>query len=296
MPELPEVETIKRELDRSILGKKITGVIIKNPKVIKEPAKNKFVNGLKKAAIKNILRKGKALIFELSIELCTTNSIKSKKTKRKIDHNSVISKAKVNNKKFLIVHLRMTGQLVYPGTSNQARVSFKLSDGKLLDFNDRRLLGELRLVNTWQDMKFFKRLGPEVFDLTADKFNQMLSRKTTKIKPLLMDQTFIAGVGNLYAAEALFRARIHPARTAKSLSKKEKQSLFKETKDTLREAIRHKGSSVDQYVHLSGERGSYAKYHKVYDRKGKPCVKCKSKIERISLSGRGTYFCPRCQK
>jgi len=266
VPELPEVETIKRELNKSILGKKIAGVIIKNPKVIKEPEKDKFIKGLKSAVIKNILRKGKGLIFELS------------------------------NGKSLVVHLRMTGQLIYPGTSAQARVGFKLSDGKLLDFNDRRLLGELRLVDNWRDIKFFKELGPEVFDLTSDKFSQMLLSKTTKIKPLLMDQTFIAGVGNLYAAESLFRARIHPARAAKSLSNKEKQALYKEIKNTLSEAIRHKGSSLDQYVHLSGERGNYAKYHKVYDRKGEPCVKCKSKIERISLGGRGTYFCPRCQR
>ncbi|MBL7130959.1 MAG: DNA-formamidopyrimidine glycosylase [Candidatus Omnitrophica bacterium] len=266
MPELPEVETIKRELEKAILGKKIVDVIVKNSKVIKEPARNKFINGLKSAAIKNILRKGKALIFELS------------------------------NGKYLVIHLRMTGQLVYPGTSNQARVSFKLSDRKLLDFNDRRLLGELRLVDNWQDITFFKGLGPEIYDLTADKFSQMLSKKITKIKPLLMDQTFLAGIGNLYAAESLFRAGIHPARVAKSLTNKEKLLLFKEIKDILNEAIRHRGSSTDQYVHLSGERGNYARYHRVYDRKGEPCVKCKSKIERISLGGRGTYFCPRCQK
>jgi formamidopyrimidine-DNA glycosylase len=110
-----------------------------------------------------------------------------------------------------------------------------------------------------------------------------------------MDQTFISGIGNLYAAEALFRARINPARPAESLSDKEKENLFEEIKDTLKEAIRHKGSSVDQYVQLSGRRGDYAKYHKVYGRQGKPCLVCKTPIKRVSLGGRGTYFCPRCQ-
>jgi formamidopyrimidine-DNA glycosylase len=266
VPELPEVETIKRELERAVLGKKITGVIVKRDNVIKQPGKDKFANGLKGAAIKKILRKGKGLIFELS------------------------------NNKFLVVHLRMTGQLIFPGEGSQARVSFKLSDGKLLDFNDRRLLGELRLVDNWQDMKFFKGLGPEIFDVTCDEFCRMLASKTTKIKPLLMDQTFIAGVGNLYAAEALFRAGIHPTRAAKSLNNKERQALFKEIRDTLNEAIRAKGSSVDQYVRVSGETGSYVKYHKVYDREGRPCLKCRTKIRRISLGGRGTYFCPKCQK
>jgi len=265
LPELPEVETIKLELDKLILGKKIIGVIVNRAKVIKEPSKDKFTQGLKNAILKRILRKGKGLIFELS------------------------------NGKFLLVHLRMTGQLVYPGNATQARVSFKLSDGKLLDFNDRRVLGELRLVDNWQDMKFFRELGPEIYDLTLEQFSQMLSAKTTKIKPLLMDQTFISGVGNLYAAEALFRARIHPARSAKSLSKKERSSLFKEITDTLNEAIRYKGSSVDQYVQVSGEAGDYAGHHKVYDREGQPCLRCKTKIKRISLGGRGTYFCPRCQ-
>jgi formamidopyrimidine-DNA glycosylase len=111
-----------------------------------------------------------------------------------------------------------------------------------------------------------------------------------------MDQTFISGVGNLYAAEALFRARIHPARSASSLGEKEKEALFKEIKSTLEEAIHYKGSSVDQYVQLSGEPGDYAKYHKVYDRQGEPCVVCKTAIKRIALGGRGTYFCPKCQK
>lgn len=266
MPELPEVETIKRELEKSVLGKKIIDVIINNPKVIKEPAKEKFKKGLIGAAIKNILRKGKALIFELG------------------------------DGRFLLVHLRMTGQLVYPGLGKQSRVSFKLSDGKILDFNDRRLLGELRLVNRWQEINFFQELGPEPFDLTVDKFKQMLADKKTKIKPLLMDQTFICGVGNLYAAEALFRAKIHPQRIAQSLSEKEKEFLFKEIKDVLSEAIHYGGSSVDQYVQVSGRPGSYAKYHKVYDRENKPCLICKTPIKRIALGGRGTYFCPKCQK
>jgi len=266
MPELPEVETIKRELEKSVLGKSITDVIIHNPKVIKEPSKEKFRIGLIAAKINRILRKGKALIFELS------------------------------SGKFLLVHLRMTGQLVFPGTGKLARVSFKLSGGKQLDFNDRRLLGELRLVDSWEKQQFFKTLGPEPFVLDVDKFKKMLSAKKTKIKPLLMDQTFISGVGNLYAVEALFRARIHPERSAASLSDKEKEALFKEIKDVLNEAIHYGGSSIDQYVQVSGKRGDYVKYHKVYGRENKPCLVCKTPIKRMAMGGRGTYFCPKCQR
>lgn len=266
MPELPEVETIKRELEKAVLGKKITGVTVHNPKVIREPSADKFKKGLSGVTIKNILRKAKLLILELS------------------------------NGKSLAIHLKMTGQLVYPGSGQAARVSFHLSDGKNLDFNDQRLFAELRLIDDWRKLKFIQGLGPEPFDITEEQFKGMLSAKKTKIKPLLMDQTFISGIGNLYAAEALFRARIYPERAANSLSDKEKMSLFKEIKDTLREAIEHRGSSVDQYVQLTGHPGGYAKYHKVYDREGKPCLVCKTPIKRIALAGRGTYFCPKCQK
>jgi formamidopyrimidine-DNA glycosylase len=273
VPELPEVETIRRELEEAVLGKKITDIRINNPKVIKEPAKEGFLRGLKGATIKNIIRKGKLLIFELS------------------------------SGRSLAIHLRMTGQLVLrqplstnPGNAKAARVSFKLSDGKWLDFNDSRLLGELRLLDDWQALKFVKQLGPEPFELREEQFKAMLAGKKTKIKPLIMDQQFISGVGNLYAAEALFRARINPLRPASSLSEGEKELLFKEIKDTLKEAIKHRGSSVDQYVQLTGRPGNYVKYHRVYDRQGKPCLVCKTPIKRIFLAGRGTYFCPKCQR
>jgi formamidopyrimidine-DNA glycosylase len=266
MPELPEVETVKRELEKVVLGKKITEVCVHHPTVIREPSVQNFKKGLAGATIKNILRKAKVLILELS------------------------------NGKSLVIHLKMTGQLVYPGNAKQARVVFRLSDGKTLDFNDQRLFAELRLLDDWRNFQFIQGLGPEPFDLSLDDFKQMLAKKKSKIKPLLMDQTFISGIGNLYAAEALFRARINPERPADSLSDKEKELLFKEIKDTLTEAIKYKGSSVDQYVRLSGEPGAYVKYHKVYDRKGQPCLVCKTPIKRTALGGRGTYFCPRCQK
>ncbi|MDD5618017.1 MAG: bifunctional DNA-formamidopyrimidine glycosylase/DNA-(apurinic or apyrimidinic site) lyase [Candidatus Omnitrophica bacterium] len=266
MPELPEVETIKRQLEKSIKGKKITAVIIHNAKVIKEPFLDLFIKGIKGSKIEHILRKGKALILELS------------------------------SGKSLVVHLRMTGQLVYPGSGKQSRVSFRLSDNRLLDYNDRRILGELRLLDDWRNLKFIRELGPEPFGLTLEEFSKMLSPKKTKIKPLLLDQTFISGIGNLYAAEALFKAKVHPLRPASSLSAKEKKELFFAIKEILRRAIKHKGSSIDQYVTATGEKGGYVKYHKVYGREDKPCFVCKKPIKRIALGGRGTYFCARCQK
>ncbi len=266
MPELPEVETIKRDLEKVILNKKISEVCIHNPTVIRQPSPAQFKKQLEGARVRNVLRKAKVLILELS------------------------------NAKSLVIHLKMTGQLVYPGNSQKSRVSFHLSDGKTLDFNDQRLFGELRLLDRWQDFKFIKGLGPEPFDLSTARFKEMLSRKKTKIKPLLMDQTFISGIGNLYVAESLFEAGIHPQRPASSLSDREKEALLKSIRDVLSRAVKYGGSSVDDYVRLSGEPGDYVSQHKVYGRQAKPCLICKTPIKKISLGGRGTYFCPKCQR
>ncbi len=265
MPELPEVETVKRDLEKLVIGKRILDVCVHNSAVIRYPDVNKFKKELKGVVIKNLLRRAKVLIFALS------------------------------NNKFLVVHLKMTGQLVYPGDGNKSRVSFYLSGGKTLDFNDQRIFGELRLLDDWKSLEFIQNLGPEPFDLNLEEFKRMLSLKKTKIKPLLMDQAFISGIGNLYAAEILFRARINPEKPAQVLVDREKENLFKEMKEVLKEAIYHGGSSVDDYVRPSGKKGGYAAYHKVYGKYGKPCLVCKTIIKRISLGGRGTYFCPKCQ-
>ena len=266
MPELPEVETIKRDLEQVIKGSKIIEVVINNPVVIREPSAQKFKKELTGVTIKNILRRAKVLILELS------------------------------SGKALTIHLKMTGQLVYPGDGKNSRVTFRLAGGKSIDFNDQRLFADLRVLDDWHTLKFIQTLGPEPFDITLGQFKDMLKPKKTKIKPLLLDQTFISGIGNLYAAEVLFRSGIDPQRSAQSLNDKEKESLFNEIKKVLQEAIHHGGSSVDNYVRLSGKPGGYAAYHKVYGREGKPCLVCKSAIKRISLGGRGTYFCPKCQK
>lgn len=264
MPELPEVETIRRELEKAVLGKTLIGVRIHNPKVIRSPSEPLSKIG-KGTRIEKILRKAKVLILELS------------------------------NGKSLVIHLKMTGQLIYPGGGGTSRVSFLFSDGKALDLNDRRLFAEVRLLEDWKTLKFIRELGPEPFELSHVQFRHMLSGKKTKIKPLLMDQTFISGIGNLYANEALFRAKIHPRRPASSLSKKEQENLLKEIKATLDEAIRYKGSSVDQYVRLNGSPGDYKRLHRIYDREGRPCTVCRTPIKKMALAGRGTYFCPECQ-
>jgi len=265
MPELPEVETIKNDLRKVILGKRIIQVNIYNPKVIRQPGSAAFKKDLEGLRIKDIFRRGKLLILELS------------------------------NGKFLTVHLKMTGQLVLPGGSKNSRVSFALNGGMILDFNDQRLFGELRLVSDWKELAFIKRLGPDPFDLTFDDFQGKLLKKKTAIKPLLLDQSFISGIGNIYAAEILFRAKINPQATAHSLAKEERFILYKEIQKVLRSAIKHGGSSVDDYVRVSGKKGDYGRLHRVYNREGKPCFVCSTLVKRISQGGRGTYFCARCQ-
>jgi len=265
MPELPEVETIKADLSKLILGKKIIRVNIYNPKVIREPHPAAFKRSLEGLTIKHILRRGKLLILELS------------------------------NGKFLTVHLKMTGQLVIPGGGKSSRLSFVLAGGMILDFNDQRLFGELRLVRDWKKLEFIQRLGPEPFDLTYADFKDMILKRKTEIKPLLLDQSFISGIGNIYAAEILFRAKINPHAKAQSLVRKEVSALYQEIQKVLKSAIKHGGSSVDDYVRVSGKNGDYARFHRVYGREGKPCLVCSNPVQRIDQAGRGTYFCAQCQ-
>ena len=279
MPELPEVETIKNDLCRAVRGLKIVQVLIYNSKVIRQPSPLVFKRSLEGLTFKRIFRRGKLLILELS------------------------------NGKFLTVHFKMTGQLVLreviarkeklcvrlESIKSICRVSFHLSAGKILDFNDQRLFGELRLLDDWEKLKFIQSLGPEPFDLTSANFQDMLSRRKTQIKSLLLDQKFISGIGNIYAAEILFRAKINPQASAQSLARQEQVVLYQEIQKVLTSAIKHGGSSVDDYVRVSGKNGDYARFHQVYGRKGKPCFVCATLIKRVDQGGRGTYFCPQCQ-
>lgn len=265
MPELPEVETIRRELSRKVIGKKIGAVRIFRALVVRQDT-GVFSRALTGAVISRVSRKGKLLLLELS------------------------------GHKALAVHLRMTGQLVYPGGEGVPRVRFTFTDGTSLDYRDQRMLGDLRAVMDWRELPFVKNLGPEPFVLTEAAFSAMLAKRATKIKPLLLDQGFIAGIGNLYASEMLFGAKIHPERPARSLTGAEKKKLYHRMVDILKKAIAHKGSSLDQFVRTDGTKGGYVRFHQVYGRDGKPCSACRSKIVRVSIGGRGTFFCPACQR
>jgi len=245
--------------------------------------------------IKNVKRRAKLLIIELS------------------------------NGYSLVVHLKLTGQLIYisnfksqkskPQLKSQnlkyTHIVYRFADGSALLHNDMRQFGYVKLVKTDELSKLFQkeRFGPEPLErsFTLELFKELLARKKKfhpafrerrgkKIKPLLMDQTFIAGVGNVYAQEACFFAKIAPTRTVGSLTNKEIKKLYDGLKKILRDSVKHKGSSTDTYVDVKGKQGGYVPFLKVYQKEGKKCFRCGAKIKSIRLSGRGTCFCPRCQK
>lgn len=274
MPELPEVETIKQELSRKIKGKKISKIDIFLPKIINLETKQ-FRRKIVGTKIVNIKRRGKLIIINLS---------------------------NLNN---LVIHLKLTGQLLLAGKSKRPQkhthLVFYFTDNTRLFFNDSRQFGFIKLFNQKELLDFLKKenFGPEPlskeFSLTLFK-TLLLKKKKSKIKPLLMDQTFIAGVGNVYSQEACFYAKIHPGRKVGTLTEQEISDLYYYLRSVLVKAIKHKGSSVDTYVDIYGKQGEYVPFLKVYGREGDRCLRCKTKIKMIKLGGRGTYFCPKCQK
>ncbi len=266
MPELPEVATIQKELEKKVVGKKITAVKIKRAEVIKEPTPVQFKKEIIGRKVEKIIRRGKLLIIQLTKE------------------------------KILIIHLRMTGWLYYGKGQERARVIFNLSNGKALNYMDSRLIGQLRLRNQYKDLDFIKRLGPEISEISSKEFKEKIKLKKGNIKALIMNQNFIAGVGNIYVQEALFLAKIDPRRAVNTLSGQEAAELYEKLKAVLEEAIKHRGSSVDSYRDLSGESGGMEKRLKVYGRKNQPCVICKRPLTKINVAGRGTCFCSYCQK
>jgi len=267
MPELPEVETIKNELSPWVVAQMFTQVSILDAKLVCGGAAEEVRRKLIGQKVESLERRGKYLIFHLS------------------------------DGKSLIMHLRMTGSLLlkHRGVDRYARAFFNLSNGQRLVFNDRRRLGKIWLVDDADTVVC--KLGPEPLDesFTPHILGQRLSRHHIPVKAALLDQCIVAGIGNMYADEALFAARIHPLRKADDLSPKEIQTLHNSIRRILRTAIGNKGASVDTYIRPEGELGTAHFNFKVAHKGGEPCPVCSSTIERIVVQNRGTCFCPRCQ-
>lgn len=286
MPELPEVETVKRGLERLIVGKKIISHTFDWQKSFPNSADSvqQFMIG---ATIQHVRRRGKALLIEL------------------------------NTKYTLVVHLKMTGQLVYEGEERygaghpndsllgnlpdkSTRVELTFSDKTKLFFNDQRKFGYMKLVPTAevQELVFFKKLGPEplVDSFTSKEFiERMQRRKNTTVKAAILDQSVLAGVGNIYADESLFATRVHPARRVHELSDDQLTQLLAEIKDVMNLSIEKGGSTDRNYVDAEGNKGSYLEFAKVFKRGGLECIVDGSEIIKVKVAGRGTHYCPTCQ-
>ncbi|MDQ3938203.1 MAG: DNA-formamidopyrimidine glycosylase [Chloroflexota bacterium] len=280
MPELPEVETIARELRPLLVGRTITSVWFDWPNQIKHPAPEAFADAAVGRQIVAVDRRGKWLVFSLS------------------------------DAAVLIIQVKMTGQLdvLVPDAPRDRHVHavLGLDDGRELRLRDTRKFARLglyrrdeagKILGAEEGRELFERHGPEPLDpaFSLRDFRRRLRARRARLKPLLMDQAFLAGVGNIYADEALWRARLHPLRSAASLNPDQERRLYDAIREVLREAIERRGSSVDDYRAPNG-RGEMQNFLNIYGRTGKPCPRCGRPTRRVVLNARSTHFCAWCQR
>ena len=283
MPELPEVETIARGLQKRIAGDVIQSVWLGEKPEIYKSKPQEIVEVLHGARIKKVHRVGKHIVFDL--ELCGR-----KKTKRDCARHGQ-----------WIVHLGMTGkmQVVHPNIEEERHTHsiLRLVSGRELRFVDPRRFGRLAVVV--QDAKAsegFRAPGEEPLDSQIDRFMELFRGRKTPIKSALLNQKLLSGVGNIYADEALFRAGIRPRRRAASLTRNQLVRLHAAVKEVLHEAIALGGSSINDYVDADGNEGFFQLQHRVYGREGEPCLVCRTPVKRIVIAGRSGHYCRHCQK
>ncbi len=274
MPELPEVETIRRQLSRAIRGARIKNVVVRWGKKL-EPGKKKFVETVQSRTIKKIERRGKLLRFYLS------------------------------GGQQMFVHLKMTGGMFLQkkGTepTKHTHVVFELNGRYDLHWEDFRKFGFIKVLPDDKADEYVAswKFGPEPLarSFTSEKFSECLLRYPgAKIKPKLLDQKCIAGIGNIYAAEALWAAKINPETQIKQVPQAKIKKLYTAVRDVMQRAVKAGGTSADNYFDAYGEEGDFVPQLKVYGREGEPCRRCKTKLKKIKLGGRGTVLCPKCQK
>jgi formamidopyrimidine-DNA glycosylase len=272
MPELPEVETICLTLKPKLIGKTIVAGEVLWPKLIQNQSVADFLTGIRQKKIIDLRRRGKYLLFYLSGDLV------------------------------IAIHLRMTGQLIVEPANNPTAkatyVQLTLDDSNELRFRDQRKFGRVILFNAKNPPIALEKLGPEPLsaEFTVQLLKRQLSHRKVAIKKALLDQEIIAGIGNIYADEALFLAGIHPARLIASLTAEELDKLYHAIRRVLSEGIKNRGTTKRDYLDGDGNPGSNQEHLRVYDRKGLACLQCQNMIVKMNLAGRGTHFCPICQK
>jgi formamidopyrimidine-DNA glycosylase len=279
MPELPEVETVRRGLEARVLGRCITAVEVRHPQVIVGSVEEfeRNVRGF----IRRLDRKGKAIAVELD---------SSCKPADHLDNNSP---------RYLLLRLGMTGQVtVVPSDyllEPHTHVRLILENGEEIRYRDIRRFGRMRCCSQAEIEAVFKGLAPDALTVPEAEFTQALKGRRTPIKSWLLNQARVAGVGNIYADEALFEARIHPLAEAGRLKRSGAVALHRAVEKVLRRAVAKQGTSFRDYVDIEGRPGRFAQSLKVYQRTGQPCRRCGTRIQRLVLGGRSSHFCPRCQ-
>jgi formamidopyrimidine-DNA glycosylase len=281
MPELPEVETVVRGLQKSVLGRTILSVWIGKSDFIDNPGEFPRLTGLKIAAIE---RFGKFMLLRLA---------NGDDTAQKALDDAASEAAS------LLVHLGMTGQLAPSAAEipfdKHTHVSLTLDDGRELRYTDARRFGRMAYLTGELLAKEVEGAGADPLEVSAAEFAQRVRSRNSRIKALLLDQSVLRGVGNIYADESLWRAKIHPARIGAKLSEKEAQTLRRVLQEILNRAILMRGSSISDFLDANGEPGEYQRHHRAYGREGKPCYRCRTPIRRVIVAGRSSFFCPKCQ-
>jgi len=274
MPELPEVETVVRGLRETLPGRRILAARLGKTDFIDDPAAlEQHVPGKRIEAVR---RMGKFLVFDL--------------------HSGAGNSAEQHH---LIVHLGMTGQLItMPREAPAAahtHVYFELDDGRDLRYIDPRRFGRMALVSADGHKEILGHLGVEPLEISEDEFLTKLAGRRSRIKALLLDQSVLRGMGNIYSDECLWWARIHPSRLAANLDRDAVRRLLKAVRKVLNEAIAKRGSSISNYRDSNGDMGEFQAHHRVYQRTGKKCFRCGTLIRHNIVAGRSTHFCPQCQ-
>jgi formamidopyrimidine-DNA glycosylase len=281
MPELPEVETVARGLRQAILGRRILSVTLGKTDFIDDPvALEQHLPGRRIEAVE---RYGKFMLLRLS-EAAATNG----------DDGEDASK-----QASLLVHLGMTGQMA-PSPAEKppekhTHVCMLLDDGRELRYTDARRFGRIAYLTEAPLAEELTRFGADPLEISKEEFVKRIRERRARIKALLLDQGVLRGVGNIYADESLWRAKIHPARLGAKLSRKQAEMLRSALQEILRKAIVMRGSSISDFLDAEGEPGEYQRRHRAYGREGKGCHRCKAAIRRGIVAGRSSYFCPKCQ-
>jgi formamidopyrimidine-DNA glycosylase len=304
VPELPEVETVRLGLQKYVAGLSIEKIDVLHPKIFEGSPKD--VEGAKIVSVRRI---GKGLIldlsngFSLAIHIKMTGQLIFRDEKTKNEHISPKVGTLPNKFTHVVFHLsRRPEPFGHPefisGSKMLKRVQHDKGGEAHLYYNDMRRFGWIKVIKTSEvsNLPFFKNMGPEPLkDLTLEKFQSLVSKASTKIKPFIMDQTKIGGIGNIYANDALFKAKIDPRCPSKSLDSKETKRLYDAIIFVLKKSLEEGGASELSFVNVLGQEGNYQNHTLVYGKTGKPCPRGDGKIQRISLGGRGTFFCPNCQ-